>query len=290
MYYVTRWYACPERQRRNPALGRFVQADTLVPEPGNPLAWDRYAYVQNNPLRYTDPSGRFSEEAIWNYLLEQYGERRARILLQRWRANDDWWAMLRQAGAGDILYGQGWLYPRDGGLPSGAFSAAYQFEGRGQSRLEGITPSEDTAAIPGFGNASLERIRSGRWDTASDRVVVNWRGVVRLGEDPISTTRLVYTRYADKAILVTTLNQKTRERIYVGVRATTAFTLGLVAIKNPLLAGTMAVIFEFVGPADKMGRWVANEVPLRDNDYYVVSVGPVEFTTQLIFNGDSYAR
>jgi hypothetical protein len=34
-----------------------VQADSIIPEPGNPLAWDRYAYANNNPLYYTDPSG-----------------------------------------------------------------------------------------------------------------------------------------------------------------------------------------------------------------------------------------
>ena len=38
-------------------LGRFAQADTIIPGAGNVLALDRYAYVQNNPLRYTDPSG-----------------------------------------------------------------------------------------------------------------------------------------------------------------------------------------------------------------------------------------
>ncbi|WP_322802217.1 RHS repeat-associated core domain-containing protein [Thermoflexus sp.] len=41
----------------DPALGRFLQLDPLVPEPGNPQALNRYAYVYNNPLRYTDPSG-----------------------------------------------------------------------------------------------------------------------------------------------------------------------------------------------------------------------------------------
>jgi RHS repeat-associated protein len=40
-----------------PRLGRFVSADSIVPGAGNPLAWDRYAYVDGNPLRYTDPSG-----------------------------------------------------------------------------------------------------------------------------------------------------------------------------------------------------------------------------------------
>jgi len=41
----------------DPVLGRFLQADTIVPGAGNPLAWDRYAYTLNNPVRYTDPSG-----------------------------------------------------------------------------------------------------------------------------------------------------------------------------------------------------------------------------------------
>ena len=54
MYYNTRWY--------DPALGRFVQADSLIPQPGNPMAWDRYGYVMNNPVRYTDPSGHWACE------------------------------------------------------------------------------------------------------------------------------------------------------------------------------------------------------------------------------------
>ncbi len=41
----------------HPVLGRFISADTLVPEPGNPQSLNRYAYVTNNPLRYADPSG-----------------------------------------------------------------------------------------------------------------------------------------------------------------------------------------------------------------------------------------
>ena len=48
-YYGARWY--------DPNLGRFVQADTIVPGAGNPMAWDRYAYVLNNPIRLVDPSG-----------------------------------------------------------------------------------------------------------------------------------------------------------------------------------------------------------------------------------------
>jgi RHS repeat-associated protein len=48
-FYNARWY--------DPEVGRFIQADSIIPEPGNPLAWDRYAYVNNNPVNSIDPSG-----------------------------------------------------------------------------------------------------------------------------------------------------------------------------------------------------------------------------------------
>ncbi len=46
----------------DPSLARFVQADTIVPNPANPFDWDRYAYVRNSPIRYDDPSGHKSCE------------------------------------------------------------------------------------------------------------------------------------------------------------------------------------------------------------------------------------
>ncbi|EIV91293.1 toxin TcdB middle/N-terminal domain-containing protein [Frankia sp. QA3] len=45
-----------------PEYGRFLSPDTLVPDPHDPGAWNRYSYVQNNPLRYVDPTGHFWEE------------------------------------------------------------------------------------------------------------------------------------------------------------------------------------------------------------------------------------
>ncbi|MCP4288267.1 MAG: hypothetical protein GY792_28160 [Gammaproteobacteria bacterium] len=49
MDYNARYYA--------PGLGRFISADTIIPDPGSPQGFDRYAYVSNNPTNYTDPSG-----------------------------------------------------------------------------------------------------------------------------------------------------------------------------------------------------------------------------------------
>jgi RHS repeat-associated protein len=41
----------------SPALNRFISADTFVPDFYNPQSLNRQSYVNNNPLRYVDPSG-----------------------------------------------------------------------------------------------------------------------------------------------------------------------------------------------------------------------------------------
>ena len=44
----------------DPSLGRFLQADPMVQDPGNPQNWNPHSYVFNNPLANTDPTGMFS--------------------------------------------------------------------------------------------------------------------------------------------------------------------------------------------------------------------------------------
>ena len=91
-FYNARYY--------DPALGRFTQPDTIVPEPGNPQSLNRYAYVLNNPLKYIDPSGFDPIDAAWEAAFQaEHGcaptdqDRRDRlfsILFPGSGANGDW--------------------------------------------------------------------------------------------------------------------------------------------------------------------------------------------------------
>jgi RHS repeat-associated protein len=53
-FFNARWF--------DPSLGRFISPDTIVPTgTQGTQAWDRYAFVNNNPVRYNDPTGHMAE-------------------------------------------------------------------------------------------------------------------------------------------------------------------------------------------------------------------------------------
>ena len=57
-HYGARFYS--------PKLGRFLSADTIVPGYANPQNLNRYSYVNNSPLMYTDPTGHELNETQGN--------------------------------------------------------------------------------------------------------------------------------------------------------------------------------------------------------------------------------
>ena len=99
-FYNSRFY--------DASLGRFISPDSIIPNPGDPVSFDHFAYVRNNPLKYSDPSGYFSEDQIklfmgfdeddpWEYVLRLFEE--GGIYAGRW----GWLETLRRAEIGDQI-------------------------------------------------------------------------------------------------------------------------------------------------------------------------------------------
>jgi hypothetical protein len=53
----------------SPYINRFLQPDSIIPNPANPQSWNRYSYVTNRPVNFNDPTGH-------TYLCEEECEER----------------------------------------------------------------------------------------------------------------------------------------------------------------------------------------------------------------------
>jgi hypothetical protein len=126
MFYQSRWY--------DPSLGRMAQADTIVP--GGVQGLDRYAYVNNSPLNYVDPSGHFGQchdgQSGYQCRMTQV---RAAKLYAKWdqekapSASDLWNIFDDMADESDIAYSF---------LADGCFARAHLIAKRILERYPGI--------------------------------------------------------------------------------------------------------------------------------------------------------
>jgi len=102
----------------DPILGRFLSADPFVQLPDLSQNFNRYSYVLNNPLRYTDPSGEWfgiddlliaATSFVFNYAAHGLST-----------GNWGWKAV----GAGATGAVSGWLGYNTGGLATGQITGA----------------------------------------------------------------------------------------------------------------------------------------------------------------------
>ena len=132
-----------------------------------------------------DPTGHFSEEAIWDYAYNQCGSIHcADDMVDQWSQDTEWWAMLRNAVAGDILFGAYGLYSSYG---EGNFS--FMFTGEGDSLLTGIVSTDiygNSVDTPLPGTVSLKTIQQGEYTienplflTGEQIIRVRWGGILR---------------------------------------------------------------------------------------------------------------
>jgi hypothetical protein len=72
----------------DPVLGSFISPDTVVPEPGQPEGYNRYAYANGNPLRFSDPSGHCAENTGYDNPEAMECWRWAETIMVNWDKTD----------------------------------------------------------------------------------------------------------------------------------------------------------------------------------------------------------
>ena len=84
-------------------LTGWTSPNSIIPDPYNPQDWDRYGYCRNNPLRYIDPTGHYTEEEIFSILgVKKWDE--AYALFDKGGKYEGMWGILdilRMANDGD---------------------------------------------------------------------------------------------------------------------------------------------------------------------------------------------
>jgi RHS repeat-associated protein len=114
--YLNHKYTGQERDREtglynygarlyDPEIGRFTTPDTIVPDYTNPQSLNRFAYVLNNPLKYTDPTGH-EEEGDGGF----------------W---DGFWEWLTSSGGGSTAENSSWSNTYDPGITAYSFGLPF---------------------------------------------------------------------------------------------------------------------------------------------------------------------
>jgi hypothetical protein len=179
-----------------------------------------------------DPTGHFSEGAIWNHIYSDicasdmactYNTR------SNWQQDTGWWEMLLLAEAGDVIYGM--ISGTPGGRHDGAFF--YAFEGEGKSKLTGIRWSSNPKGTPLYrggqivrGTTKLEHLFTGSKPGVNGNY--NWGGLFK------SSGGQVVDIFHRVSVSQQQLYQQNRSANFVGGAAysfaTSATTTGLCSL------------------------------------------------------------
>ena len=121
-FYQARWY--------DSSLGRFTSADIIVPPGVQGL--DRYAYVNNSPVKYTDTTGHFTDDEIRQSLVNEYGENEAERIFKLWQKDEGWLEILHLAQDGYTIWASEKGFGTFDVLNNGTITITWQVKGRDQ--------------------------------------------------------------------------------------------------------------------------------------------------------------
>ncbi len=155
----------------DPNIGRFLSADPHIQAPYNTQSYNRYSYVLNNPLKYTDPSGYFFKWLARKVkkFVKRYGRQILAIGLgivtQQWALAAKWGAFAQGVASGFVSGGisTGSIRGAINGAITGGFSArlAYTVGHGGVNNSSLFEVSFKTAVAHGVSQGALTRIQGG---------------------------------------------------------------------------------------------------------------------------------
>ena len=61
-------------------ITQFTQPDQIIPDPTNPLDFNRYSYARYNPIRFNDPTGHY----VCTGSNEKWGEKTCYDIVNNW--------------------------------------------------------------------------------------------------------------------------------------------------------------------------------------------------------------
>lgn len=124
----------------DPHLGRFLQADPYVQFRNSTQSYNRYSYVLNNPLRYTDPSGYFLKKLFKNKAFRVVAAAVASYFTYGWAS-----------GFFDAAFASSGLFTTTVGASSGTLTAgAASFSLAGSTVVSGVAVGAFSGAAAGF--------------------------------------------------------------------------------------------------------------------------------------------
>ncbi len=148
----------------DPQLERFLSPDPFVPQPTLAQSWNRYSYVLNNPLSYTDPSG--------------YAEQPEEITITRERpasAQCSWYAVYCTTDAYGIAWGMEAMNKALNAYWDGYQRALWEGYAAGDGRGPGTPPAESGATKKAKERLSGEDNRERPdFDAMSPQEMVDW--------------------------------------------------------------------------------------------------------------------
>jgi len=157
------------------SIGRFLQADPFIQAPDNSQSLNRYSYVMNNPLSYTDPSGFFFKK-LFNVL------KVAAVIA----------ISVYTAGAASALLAAGYTAAGIGVAAAGGFVAGFIATGNLKGALIGAFAAAVTAGLANQAGvtsdlASSEVFASRLKNAVKQRVFMQLRDTIVGGSDSKAT-------------------------------------------------------------------------------------------------------